>query len=78
MPDEICRISKLEVCVEIERENFKIHCDRYEIHQKEMMNILQEVRDKQSKMSGFWAGAAFVISAAATGLTIFFSRGSGS
>jgi uncharacterized protein YukE len=77
MSDESCRIAKLEACIESVKDNFREHCDRTETQQKEMMSILQDVRDKQAKMSGFWAGAAFVVSAAATGLTIFFGKASG-
>ena len=74
MSDENCRIAKLEVCVDSIKDNFRVHCEESKQQQKEMMEILQDVRDKQAKMSGFWAGAAFVVSAVATGLTIFFTR----
>jgi len=71
----------MESSFEAIKENFMEHCDREDTHreksevaQREMMKLLYDVRDKQAKMSGFWAGTAFVISALATGLTVFFTR----
>lgn len=84
MPTDDCRISKLEAHLEDVVENFKAHCEREELLEikreadaKERLTILLEVRDKQLKMNGFWAGAMFVISgivgAITLGLNLFFS-----
>lgn len=75
MPSIDCRLAKLEATIEHMEVNFNTHCEKEYFQQSEMMKILQELRDKQQKMSGFWAGIVFVISAIASGLTIFFSRG---
>lgn len=75
------RMSRVELHLDSIKENFKEHCDREETYreraedsQSKIMELLQEVRDKQAKMSGFWAGTVFAISAIATGLTVFFSK----
>ena len=65
MPTDECRIAKLEANHESFMLEFREHCRREEIDAKERLTILLEVRDKQIKMTGFWAGASFVITALA-------------
>jgi hypothetical protein len=66
MPDESCRIAKLEAFRDSFIDEFREHCRREETESKERREILEEVRDKQMKMTGFLSGAAFVITALAS------------
>ena len=75
MPDIQCRLGRLEAHIEHIEENLDRHVASECKQQEALMELMQDIRDKQAKMSGFWAGAAFVISALASGLAIFFSRG---
>ena len=75
MPDINCRLIRLEAQIEHIEENLDKHVSNESNQQDALMELMQDIRDKQAKMSGFWAGAAFVISALASGLAIFFSRG---
>jgi len=75
MPDVNCRLIRLEAHIEHIEDNLDRHVAQEFKQQNDLMELMQDIRDKQAKMSGFWAGAAFVISALASGLAIFFSRG---
>lgn len=59
--DDECRISILEIMHSNFMTDFKDHCTREEIESKERREILEEVRDKQVKMTGFLAGITFAI-----------------
>jgi hypothetical protein len=66
MPNEECRIAKLEANHDTFTTEFKEYCRRAEIDSKERLELLLEVRDKQVKMAGFIAGITFAITAIAS------------
>ena len=75
MPDINCGLGRLEAHVEHIEGNLTQHITQESKQQFDLMELVQEIRDKQQKMSGFWAGVAFIVSALASGLAIFFSKG---
>lgn len=74
MPTLDCRVARLEAHMATAQENHKDHLMREDVKQEQIMSLLQEVRDKQAKMSGFWAGAVFVVGAVAAGISLLFNK----
>lgn len=74
MPDAECKIAILTADLHTFKETFVQHCAREEINSRLQMEMLQEIRDKQAKMAGFWAGCVFVVGAVAAGVTMLFSK----
>lgn len=74
MPTLDCRVARLEAHMTTVQENHKDHLSREDEKQEQIMALLQEVRDKQAKMAGFWAGAVFVVGAVATAASLFFNK----
>lgn len=72
MPDENCRIARLEADMLTMKEHYHDHCKAEKEQFERIMDILQEVRDKQVKMIGFWSGVTFVVTAlASVGAAVF-------
>ncbi len=64
MSDERCneRITVLEVGYKMLVEENSRHREREEAYMEKTQQVLQEIRDEQSKQKGFYAGAIFVVS----------------
>ncbi len=55
-------------------ENHKIHQQKEERWQEQQTKILNEIRQDQAKMKGFWGGVVFVFSAIATAIGLFIGK----
>jgi len=56
------------------KEEHKTHKEKEEEYMQQQTKLIQEIRDEQTKMKGFWGGVVFVCSAISVAVGIFFSH----
>lgn len=74
MPDEQCRLAKLEESHDNQKEIFERHMKEEEDRWLEVSTKLQEIHDRQIKMVGFWAGTTFTFSILGSLVVWFFQK----
>jgi len=53
---------------------YTVHNEKEEKYMENQSILIQEIRDEQVKMKGFWGGVVFVCSAISVAVGIFFSH----